>query len=128
MELSAIARSRNLPAGITLRAKIVLECAQNRGTPAVAALNTSVQTACKWRERLRQGDAAALRNEVCSGCPRALREKRVAELLQQTINTKPKDGSTQWDCRRFVLVHGVSKSTVQRLCASRSITRTRPGF
>ena len=35
--LGAMARSRSLPAGITLRAKIVLACAQNRGTPAVAA-------------------------------------------------------------------------------------------
>ena len=118
-ELSAMARSRRLPAGITLRAKIVLRCAQNRGTPVVAAaLGVSVQTACKWRERFRQGGVAALRDEVRSGRPRTIREERVAELLQQTINTKPKDGSTHWSCRRFALEHGVSKSTVQRLWES----------
>ena len=118
-ELSTMARSRSLPAGITLRAKIVLRCAQNRGTPAVAAeLGTSVQTACKWRERFRQGGVAALRDEVRSGRPRTIREERVAELLQQTISTKPKDGSTHWSCRRFALEHGVSKSTVQRLWES----------
>ena len=35
-ELRTMARSRRLPAGITLRAKSVLRCAQNRGTPTVA--------------------------------------------------------------------------------------------
>ena len=118
-ELSAMARSRSLPAGITLRAKIVLRRAQNRGTSAVAAeLGTSVQTACKWRERFRQGGVAALRDEVRSGRPRTIREERVAELLQKTINTKPKDGSTHWRCRRFALEPGASKSTVQRLWES----------
>ena len=114
-ELSAMARSRSLPAGITLRAKIVLRCAQNRGTPAVAAeLGTSVQTACKWRERFRQGGVAALRDEVRAGRPRTIQEERVAEWLQKTISNKPKVG-THWSCRSFALAHGVSKSTVQRL-------------
>ena len=117
-ELSAMARSRSLPAGITLRAKIVLRCAQNRGTPAVAAeLGTSVQTACKWRERFRQGGVAALCDEVRSGRPRTIREERVAEWLRRSIDTKPKVG-THWSCRRFALEHGVSKSTVQRLWES----------
>lgn len=113
-----MARSRSLPAGIALRAKIVLRCVQNRGTPAVAAeLGTSVQTACKWRERFRQGGVAALRDEVRSGRPRTIREERVAELLQRTISAKPKVG-THWSCRSFALAHGVSKSTVQRLWES----------
>ena len=117
-ELSAMARSRSLPAGLTLRAKIVLACAQNRGTPAVAAeLGTSVQTACKWRERFRRGGVAALRDETRPGRPRTIREERVAELLQKTIRTKPKVG-THWSCRSFALEHGVSKSTVQRLWES----------
>ena len=110
-----MARSRSLPAGIALRARIVLRCGHNRGTPAVAAeLGVSVQTACKWRERFRQGGVAALRDEVRSGRPRTIAEERVAELLQQTINTRPKVG-THWSCRRFALEHGISKSTVQRL-------------
>jgi putative transposase len=114
-ELSTMARSRSLPAGITLRAKIVLRCSQRLGTPAIAAeLGVSVQTACKWRERFRQGGTAALRDEVRSGRPRTIREERVAELLQKTIGTKPKAG-THWSCRSFALEHGISKSTVQRL-------------
>lgn len=115
-ELGAMARSRSLPAGITLRAKIVLACAQNRGTPAVAAeLCTSVQTACKWRERFRAGGVAALRDEVRSGRPRTIREERVAELLQKTSAPNPRMAARDWSCRRFALEHGVSKSTVQRL-------------
>lgn len=114
-ELSTIARSRTLPAGITLRAKIVLRCGEGLGTPAIATeLGTSVQTACKWRERFRKGGVAALRDEVRSGRPRTIREERVAELLQKTIGTKPKVG-THWSCRSFALEHGVSKSTVQRI-------------
>ena len=45
-ELRAMARSRSLPTGLTLRAKIVLACAKGQGTPTVAAdLGISAQTA-----------------------------------------------------------------------------------
>jgi putative transposase len=114
-ELQDMARSRSLPAGLTLRAKIVLSCARGQGTPAVAsALGISAQTACKWRERFRAGGMMALCDEVRTGRPRTIREERVAELLQKTLATKPKAG-THWSCRSFALEHGISKSTVQRL-------------
>ncbi|MCE0483556.1 MAG: helix-turn-helix domain-containing protein, partial [Methylacidiphilales bacterium] len=75
-ELQAMVRSRSLPTGLTLRAKIVLACAKGQGTPAVAAdLGISAQTACKWRERFRVGGVAALRDEVRPGRPRTIREE-----------------------------------------------------
>lgn len=114
-ELAGMAGSRSLPSGITARAKIVLQCAAGEGTPTVAAsLGISVQTACKWRERFRQGGVKALSDEVRSGRPRTIGEERVAELLQKTIGSKPVVG-THWSCRSFALAHGISKSTVQRI-------------
>jgi putative transposase len=114
-ELETMARSRSLPAGMVIRAKIVLGCGEGKGTPAVACgLGISAQTAWKWRERFRTGGVSALRDEQRAGRPRTIREERVAELLQKTLDTRPEAG-THWSCRRFALEHGVSKSTVQRL-------------
>jgi hypothetical protein len=48
------------------------------------------------------------------GRPRTIREERVAELLQRTLNTRSEVGM-HWSCHRFALKHGISKSTVQRL-------------
>ena len=114
-ELTDLVRSRSIPAGIMTRAKIVLLCGAGRSTPEVAAeLKLSVQTACKWRDRFKRGGVAALRDEVRPGRPRTIGEERVAQLLQKTIDAKPKKGSN-WSCRSFALEHDISKSTVQRI-------------
>ena len=77
-----------------------------------------MQTACKWRERFRQGGVAALRDEARSGRPRTIREERVAELLQKTIDHETQGGHplelpplSPWNT-------ACSKSTVQRLWES----------
>jgi len=114
-ELTELVRSRSIPAGVMARAKIVLLCGAGRSTPEVAAeLNLSVQTACKWRDRFKRGGVGALRDEIRPGRPRTIGEERVAELLQKTIDAKPKKGSN-WSCRSFALEHDISKSTVQRI-------------
>ena len=114
-KLAELMRSRSIPAGIMTRAKIVMLCGQGRSTPQIASeLGLSVQTACKWRDRFKQGGMASLRDEVRSGKPRTINEERVAELLQKTISSKPKN-RTAWSCRSFALEHGISKSTVQRI-------------
>jgi transposase len=55
-----------------------------------------------------------LHDELRPGRPRSISDEEIAQLLQKTINTKPK-ASTHWTCRDLASESGISKSTVQRI-------------
>jgi len=115
-ELESLARSRSLPAGLVLRAEIVLLCAGGSDNGAVARkAGVSRQTVGKWRERFRQQGLMGLYDERRSGRPRSIEEERIMELLKRTLETKPIDGSTHWSCRSAAEATGLSKSTVNRV-------------
>lgn len=113
-ELESLASSRSLPASLVLRAKIILLCSEGLTRDAVATeVGVTPQTVGKWRERYRLQGLLGLYDERRPGKPRAISDEAVAELIQKTLETKPKAG-THWSCRSIAEETGLSKSTVQR--------------
>jgi hypothetical protein len=67
-QLESFERSRSLPAGLVLRAEIVLLCAQDLDNGTVAEMTGVVrQTVGKWRERFRKQGLMGLYDEARPG-------------------------------------------------------------
>lgn len=115
-ELLAMARSRSLPAALTLRARIVLECdGPDKASSNVAKrMGLNRNTVNKWRGRYARQRISGLYDQLRPGRPRTVDDERVAGLINKTLHTKPADGSTHWSTRGLAAETGISKSTVAR--------------
>jgi putative transposase len=114
-QLSSFARSRSMPAALSLRARIVLACATGQSNRAVAQrVDCNHTTVGKWRQRYLKDRIAGLYDELRPGKPRSIDDERIAMLIQKTLQKKPKDGSTHWSVRAAAAESGISKSSVQR--------------
>jgi len=114
-QLDAIARSRSVPVALNQRAKIVIASAAGETNIAVAArLRTTRETVGKWRRRFIQGRIAGLYDELRPGAPRTISDEKIAELVNATLKTKPKDGATHWSVRSMAAETGISKTSVHR--------------
>jgi len=114
-QLESIARSRSVSAALNQRAKIVLASAAGETSIAVAArLQTTRETVGKWRKRFIQGRIAGLYDELRPGAPRTISDEKIAELVNTTLKTKPKDGATHWSVRSMAAETGISKTSVHR--------------
>ncbi len=114
-QLTSLARSRSLPAGLVQRASLVLACAEGAPNSAVArrfgVTNASVG---KWRQRFVADRSAGLHDELRPGKPRSIDDARIAGLLTTTLHPKPKDGATHWSVRGLAAETGISKTSVHR--------------
>ncbi|MEW6568486.1 MAG: IS630 family transposase, partial [Chloroflexota bacterium] len=115
LQLKALAKSRSLPQGLVMRARLVLMAADGQTNEAIASkLSMSRQSVCKWRQRyLRQG-LAGLHDELRPGRPRSVSDEAVARLVRKTLSTKPKDG-THWTVRSIARETRLSRPTVHRI-------------
>lgn len=115
-ELTSMARSRSLPAALSLRARIVLACATEDVTVVAVAdsLQISRDTVRKWRTRFSKDRMRGLYDEIRPGRPRTVDDEQVAQLIAKTLHTKPADGGTHWSTRTLAAETGISKSTVSR--------------
>jgi putative transposase len=115
-ELTSLARSRTLGHDLVRRAQIVLRCADGVNNTAVAEeLGVTRPTVGTWRERFRRQGLMGLYDERRPGRPRTIEDERITRLIRKTLQTRPKDGSTQWSCRTIATDTKLSKSTVQRV-------------
>jgi len=113
-ELESFARSRALPAGLVRRAQMLLLSADGVTNTAIAErFATSVSLVSLWRRRYRGQGLAGLYGEVRPGRPRTHDDDRIATLLKQTLETRPRD-ATQWTVRALSETTGISKSSVHR--------------
>jgi len=111
-QLESMASSRSLPAGLVTRVRIVLLSASGKTNQQVARqLGLANATVGKWRRRFLERDVTGLHDELRPGRPRPISDERVAQLVRQTLDTKPKDG-THWSIRRMARQTRLSKSTV----------------
>lgn len=116
VELLSLAHSRTLGHALVRRAQIVLRCADDVPNTTVAdELGVTRPTVGLWRERFRRQGLMGLYDERRPGRPRTLEDERITRLIRKTLNTRPKDGSTQWSCRTIASETKLSKSTVQRV-------------
>jgi putative transposase len=114
-ELEQVARSRRTPQAVALRARIVLLTADGFAPSAIAEeLGTSQPTIRKWRARYVEDGLAGLRNEPRPGRPRSLDDQRVADLLNQALQTRPAK-QTHWSVRSFAAEAHISKDMAHRL-------------
>ena len=114
-ELEGLARRRNAPQGLALRARIVLRCAEGLTNQAVAGeARVCAHTVGRWRERFAAARLAGLSDEPRSGAPRRIGDEAVAALVTRTLEAMPA-GSTHWSRRSMARAAGLSATTVGRV-------------
>lgn len=115
LELEKVARSRRTPQAVAQRVRIVLLTADGMAPSAIGEqLGVSQPTIRKWRARYAEDGLAGLRNEPRPGRPRTLDDQRVAELLNQALQTRPSK-QTHWSVRSFAAEANISKDMAHRL-------------
>ena len=114
-QLESLAKSRSLPSGLVSRARIILLSASGKTNMEIARqLGLTNATVGKWRQRFLEQDVAGLHDELRPGRPRPISDERVAQLVRNTLETKPKEG-THWSVRQIASQSRMSKSTVHRI-------------
>lgn len=115
LELETVARSRRTPQAVAQRARIVLLTATGVAPSVIGqALGVSQPTIRKWRARYAEAGLAGLRSEPRPGRPRKLDDQRVADLLNQALQTRPAR-QTHWSVRSFAAEANISKDMAHRL-------------
>jgi transposase/transposase-like protein len=109
--LRSWARSRNIPAGLAERARIVLMAGHGYSNTEIAEqVGVSRPTVILWRNRYAEGGAGALEDLPRSGRPR---EIDPLEIVIATLEPPPeKLGVTHWSSRLLARELGVSNATV----------------
>ena len=114
-QLNGMAISRSLPAGLVMRARIILMSAGGESNLAIATrLRLSQATVGQWRRRFLAQGIAGLHDELRPGRPRTISDERVARLVRKTLESKPENG-THWSIRQIAGQTRMSKSTVHRI-------------
>ena len=114
-ELKRWRRRRNTPTGLHFRAGIVLDCARGYSGEEIAERHsTSQQTVTKWRRRFASDRLQGLSDAPRSGQPRRHDDDKVQEILEATLNRRPKN-ATHWSVRSLAGDLGVSRDFVHRV-------------
>lgn len=115
LQLTSVARSRSLPHGLVVRARLVLMAAEGLPNSAIALkLGLSQQSVCLWRRRFLERGIQGLHEELKPGRPRTISDEMVASLVRKTLQTKPKNG-THWTIRSIAKETRLSRPTVHRV-------------
>src|SRR5712664_3580409 len=115
LQLNAVAKSRSLPHGLVMRARLVLLAAEGMANKAIAAkLDLSQQSVSMWRQRFLKQGLRGLHDELRPGRPRSVSDEKVAHLVRRTLATQPKDG-THWTVRTMAKHARLSAPTVHRI-------------
>lgn len=114
-ELKRWRRRRNTTSGLHFRAGIVLDCAKGYSGEEVAERHqTSQQTVTKWRRRFATDRLAGLSDAPRSGQPRRYGDDQVQQVLETTLNCRPKT-ATHWSTRSLASELGVPSNFVHRV-------------
>ena len=114
-ELQRWRRRRSGRAGLYVRAGIVLDCAAGRSGKEMAERHrVSQQTVSKWRGRFAGGRLAGLSDAPRSGQPRRHSDERVQEVLEATLNRRPRK-ATHWSVRSLSEELGLPRDFVHRV-------------
>jgi transposase len=114
-ELERWRRRRKTTAGLHLRAGIVLDCARGLSGERIAERHhTSQQSVTKWRKRFAEQRLAGLSDAPRPGQPRRHDDDRVQEVLEATLNRRPKK-ATHWSVRGLAEEVDVPRDFVHRV-------------
>src|SRR3546814_15801920 len=89
-------------------------CAEGLQSKEVAErLGVHEHTVGKWRRRFVQAGIEGLTDEYRAGRPRTGSDTQVAQVIERTLNTTPKD-ATPWSIRSMAAKSGLSHTTIRR--------------
>ncbi|MFO7563413.1 MAG: helix-turn-helix domain-containing protein, partial [Enhygromyxa sp.] len=95
------ARGRAVSAQLVLRARIILLCAEEKGTSEVAGeVGVTPTTVSKWRKRFATDGLDGLSDLPRPRTSRKLSDETVEELIRTTLETTP-PGQTHWTTRQL---------------------------
>ena len=113
--LEGFRRRRKTSQALSLRAAIVLACADGRSNGEVAkSLSITRQTVGKWRARFAAERLEGLLDEPRPGAPRKISDAAVERVVTTTLETTPK-GATHWSSRGLAEKLGYSHMTIARI-------------
>ena len=108
-------RRHKAPRSLSDRCRMVLLCAEGLQSKEVAAhLGVHEHTVGKWRRRFAADGIEGLTDEYRAGRPRTVSDAQVAEVIERTLNTTPKD-ATHWSIRSMAAEAGLSHTTIRRI-------------
>jgi len=114
-ELQRLARRSRSSRHLAFRAKVILQCADNKLNIAVAQnLHTTNATVGKWRSRFVEQRMDGLYDEPRPGAPRKISDEKIEEVVTKTLESTPK-GRTHWSTRSMAKHLGLSHSTIGRV-------------
>jgi transposase len=98
-----------------MRARIVLGCDEGLSNGAVAKrLQITGATVCEWRERFRVNRLEGLLDELRSGAPRSITDKKVEAVVTKTLESMPAN-STHRSTRLMANKTGLSQTAIVRI-------------
>src|SRR3546814_12199822 len=96
------------------RSRMVLLCADGLQSKEFAErLGVHEHTVGKWRRRFAQAGIEGLTDEYRAGRPRTVSDAQVAQVIERTMNTPPRD-ATNWSIRSMATEVGLSHTTIRR--------------
>jgi transposase len=113
--LEAQVRRHKAARSLSDRCRMILFCAEGLQSKDVAErLGVHERTVGKWRRRFVQDRIEGLVDEYRPGRPRTVSDTQVAEVIERTLNTTPKD-ATHWSIRSMAAATGLSHTTIRRI-------------
>ncbi len=87
-------RHHKVPRSLSNRCRMVLLCAEGLQSKEVAErFGVHEHTVGKWRRRFAQAEVEGLTDEYRAGRPRTVSDAQVAQVIERTLNTTPKDAT-----------------------------------
>lgn len=114
-ELARIVRRRKSSQALSLRAQIILSCAEGWTNLQVSEhLGVSQRTVGKWRKRFIEQGLAGLSDEPRPGAPRTISDELVERVIVTTLEEMPQ-GATHWSTRALAARCGLTQTAVSRI-------------
>lgn len=108
-------RRQKAPRSLSDRCRMVLLCAKGLPSKEVARqLGVHEHTVGKWRRRFVTARIEGLTDEYRPGRPRTVSDAQVADVIERTLNSTPKD-ATHWSIRSMAAETGLSHTTIRRI-------------
>ncbi len=108
-------RRRSTAQALSLRSRIVLECAEGLSIMEVSRrLRIAADTVRKWRRRFLEHGPDGLCDEPRPGGPRKITDADVERVIVKTLEEKPTN-ATHWSTRSMAAATGMSQSAVSRI-------------
>jgi putative transposase len=116
--LQAQVRRHKAARSLSDRCRMILLCAEGLQSKEVGAqLGVHEHTVGKWRRRFVGNRIEGLTDEYRPGRPRTVSDDQVAEVIERTLNSTPKD-ATHWSVRSMAAATGLSHTTIRRIWAA----------